>query len=258
MVAMADKKVEVMLSGFFDGRSRVVLRHTQQYAMYLMASFHPDYMKSRECRKALLNVIHKEGESSFMKEIHDYEIDSLLEMDIPCFEIDANSRSVYDGNGGEHKEYLPCTPYESWRMHMKQMSYSDMECQCDYIRLSMEMLKASDGKKKMFPTRIKGYDTDKERKIYSQIRKIVHRICSRAIIREQSAGWAGLQFWDNGHWNLRSGGIYLYDGISGIVLFLAKYLHDFEEKNASAEEIYHLAVLRLKAYTKNRFMIKIF
>lgn len=249
MVAMADKKVEVMLSGFFDGRSRVVLRHTQQYAMYLMASFHPDYMKSRECRKALLNVIHKEGESSFMKEIHDYEIDSLLEMDIPCFEIDANSRSVYDGNGGEHKEYLPCTPYESWRMHMKQMSYSDMECQCDYIRLSMEMLKASDGKKKMFPTRIKGYDTDKERKIYSQIRKIVHRICSRAIIREQSTGWAGLQFWDNGHWNLRSGGIYLYDGISGIVLFLAKYLHDFEEKNASAEEIYHLAVLRLKAYT---------
>ena len=61
MVAMADKKVEVMLSGFFDGRSRVVLRHTQQYAMYLMASFHPDYMKSRECRKALLNVIHKIG-----------------------------------------------------------------------------------------------------------------------------------------------------------------------------------------------------
>lgn len=249
MVTMADKKVEVMLSGFFDGRSRVVLRHTQQYAMYLMASFHPDYMKSRECRKALLNVIHKEGESSFMKEIHDYEIDSLLEMDIPCFEIDANSRSVYDGNGGEHKEYLPCTPYESWRMHMKQMSYSDMECQCDYIRLSMEMLKASDGKKKMFPIRIKGYDTDKERKIYSQIRKIVHRICSRAIIREQSVGWTGLQFWDNGHWNLRSGGIYLYDGISGTVLFLAKYLHDFEEKNASAEEIYHLAVLRLKAYT---------
>ena len=113
----------------------------------------------------------------------------------------------------------------------------------------MEMLKASDGKKKMFPTRIKGYDTDKERKIYSQIRKIVHRICSRAIIREQSVGWTGLQFWDNGHWNLRSGGIYLYDGISGTVLFLAKYLHDFEEKNASAEEIYHLAVLRLKAYT---------
>ena len=238
-----------MLQNLPENLPYTELRHTQQYAMYLMASFHPDYMKSRECRKALLNVIHKEGESSFMKEIHDYEIDSLLEMDIPCFEIDANSRSVYDGNGGEHKEYLPCTPYESWRMHMKQMSYSDMECQCDYIRLSMEMLKASDGKKKMFPTRIKGYDTDKERKIYSQIRKIVHRICSRAIIREQSAGWAGLQFWDNGHWNLRSGGIYLYDGISGIVLFLAKYLHDFEEKNASAEEIYHLAVLRLKAYT---------
>ena len=76
--------------------------------MYLMASFHPDYMKSRECRKALLNVIHKEGESSFIEGgFMIMKIESLLEMDIPCFEIDANSRSVYDGNGGEHKEYLP-------------------------------------------------------------------------------------------------------------------------------------------------------
>ncbi len=38
----------------------------------------------------------------------------------------------------------------------------------------------------------------------------------------------------------RSGGIYLYDGILEQSLFLAKYLHDFEEKNASAEEIYQI------------------
>ncbi len=33
------------------------------------------------------------------KELRDYEIQSLLELDIPYFEIDGNSRSIFDGNG---------------------------------------------------------------------------------------------------------------------------------------------------------------
>lgn len=40
----------------------------------------------------------------------------------------------------EYQGYLPCTPYESWIEHMKQLSCQDMEQQCDYIRLSMGLL----------------------------------------------------------------------------------------------------------------------
>ena len=70
MVTMADKKVEVMLSGFFDGRSRVVLRHTQQYAMYLMASFHPDYMKVKRMQESSFECDSQRGGSLLLlKEI---------------------------------------------------------------------------------------------------------------------------------------------------------------------------------------------
>ncbi len=58
----------------------------------------------------------------------------------------------------EYQGYLPCTPYESWIEHMKQLSCQDMEQQCDYIRLSMGLLnhgyigekKIRDGQMKIF------------------------------------------------------------------------------------------------------------
>ena len=43
--------------------------------------------------------MHKKGETQLQKELRDYEIQSLLELDIPYFEIDGNSRSIFDGNG---------------------------------------------------------------------------------------------------------------------------------------------------------------
>ena len=97
-------------------------------------------MKDRKQREELLQVLHKKGETQLQKELRDYEIQSLLELDIPYFEIDGNSRSIFDGNGKEYQGYLPCTPYESWIEHMKQLSCQDMEQQCDYIRLSMGLL----------------------------------------------------------------------------------------------------------------------
>ena len=137
---LQNQKLRNMLKTFFQGKSRVILRHTQQYYMYLFASFHPDYMKDRKQREELLQVLHKKGETQLQKELRDYEIQSLLELDIPYFEIDGNSRSIFDGNGKEYQGYLPCTPYESWVEHMKQLSCQDMEQQCDYIRLSMGLL----------------------------------------------------------------------------------------------------------------------
>ena len=111
---LQNQKLRNMLKTFFQGKSRVILRHTQQYYMYLFASFHPDYMKDRKQREELLQVLHKKGETQLQKELRDYEIQSLLELDIPYFEIDGNSRSIFDGNGKEYPEYLPCTPYEAW------------------------------------------------------------------------------------------------------------------------------------------------
>lgn len=235
---LQNETLRSMLNPFFEGKSRVILRHTQQYYMYLFASFHPDYMKDRKQRKELLQVLHKQGESLLQKELRDYEIESLLELDIPYFEIDGHSRSVFDGNGKEYPEYLPCTPYEAWLEHMKQLSYKDMEQQCDYIRLSMGMLNHGYIGERYSQERISRV---------SYVGKIVNWLCRTAVINRNDIGWTGLHFWENGYWSLKPCGMYFYDGIAGIVLFLAQYLNLYH--NEDVEKIYRLAVQKLKKYT---------
>ena len=241
---LQNQKLRNMLKTFFQGKSRVILRHTQQYYMYLFASFHPDYMKDRKQREELLQVLHKKGETQLQKELRDYEIQSLLELDIPYFEIDGNSRSIFDGNGKEYQGYLPCTPYESWIEHMKQLSCQDMEQQCDYIRLSMGLLNH-------------GYIGEKNPRWADEntcIHQIAEWICRTAVIDGTDIGWAGLHFWDNGYWSLKPCGMYLYDGIAGIVLFLAKYLDRYQDSSCrqDVEKIYKLAIEKLKKYTDLR------
>ena len=177
---LQNQKLRNMLKTFFQGKSRVILRHTQQYYMYLFASFHPDYMKDRKQREELLQVLHKKGETQLQKELRDYEIQSLLELDIPYFEIDGNSRSIFNGNGKEYQGYLPCTPYESWIEHMKQLSRQDMEQQCDYIRLSIGLLNH-------------GYISEKNPRWADEnscIHQIAEWICRTAVIDGADIGWA--------------------------------------------------------------------
>ena len=146
-------------------------------------------MESREQRKKLLQVMHKDGETQLQKELRDYEIESLLELNIPYFEIDAHSTSIFDGDGVEHTGYLPCTPYESWIEHMKQISIEDMERQCDYIRLSMGLLNkgyiGNPGKEQKHETID---DISLGREIEVQIQKIVNWLIRNAVIEGISAG----------------------------------------------------------------------
>lgn len=251
---MKDEKIKAMLEKFYYGKSRVVLRHTQQYYMYLFASFHPDYMESREQRKKLLQVMHKDGETQLQKELRDYEIESLLELNIPYFEIDAHSTSIFDGDGVEHTGYLPCTPYESWIEHMKQISIEDMERQCDYIRLSMGLLNkgyiGNPGKEQKHETID---DISLGREIEVQIQKIVNWLIRNAVIEDEDISWAALHFWENGYWSLEPCGMYIYDGIAGITIFLAKYIQIYGGDNCKISRIYELTLNKMKKYTERRY-----
>lgn len=101
---LQNTELQKLLETFFNGRFRVVLRHTQQYAMYRFTSLHPSVGRHREDRRKLLEVLYEEHMSDQTKRLHDYEIEALMRMDIPYFELEGKSRSLYDGDGGEYPE----------------------------------------------------------------------------------------------------------------------------------------------------------
>lgn len=51
-------------------------------------------------------------------------------------------------------------------------------------------------------------------------KKYHYWIVDTAVTAEDGAGWTGLQFFENGLWKMVPAGMYLYDGICGIVLLL--------------------------------------
>ena len=66
--------------------------------------------------------------------------------------------------------------------------------------------------------------------IENQLKNIINWIVDTAVTAEDGAGWTGLQFFENGLWKMVPAGMYLYDGICGIVLLLGEYLKYFRMK----------------------------
>lgn len=240
---LTDKAITEMLEAFYDTGARVILRHTQQYSMYRFLSWHPDYVGERKRRAQLLQVMHREGETETQKKIHDYEIQDLLENDIPCFHTEGRERCIYTGDGKSVKDYFPVSPYEAWKIHMKDLGKKDCQYQCGLIRLSMSMQRKN---RNSFYNTYSG--AVKKTQTAKQIKNIITWIVDTAVIAEDGAGWTGLQFFENGLWKMVPAGMYLYDGISGIALLLGEYLTYFQDEKA--KNIFELAVKRMCVYTR--------
>lgn len=240
---LTDKAITEMLEAFYDTGARVILRHTQQYSMYRFLSWHPDYVGERKRRAQLLQVMHREGETETQKKIHDYEIHDLLENDIPCFHTEGRERCIYTGDGKSVKDYFPVSPYEAWKIHMKDLGKKDCQYQCGLIRLSMSMQRKN---RNSFYNTYSG--AVKKTQTAKQIKNIITWIVDTAVIAEDGAGWTGLQFFENGLWKMVPAGMYLYDGISGIALLLGEYLKYFQDEKA--KNIFELAVKRMCVYTR--------
>lgn len=243
-VFVNDAEAVRMSERFFMEKARIILRHTQQYAMYRTVSLHPDYMKSRDDRVKLLQIIHKEGEAEIYRQIRDYEIECLAELDIPYFEICGDSRDIFCGNSLRIPDFLDKTPREQWMNHIKELSEKDLNRQSDFIRLSMGLL----GEKKSSLC-IAGEDKADKYRISRMIKRMADWLCDTAVITEKlDITWIGLNFLKRGGWKLHAVGMYLYGGISGIAVFLGEYLKSFKDKRA--QWCFELAVNKMKRYTE--------
>lgn len=240
---LQDSEAEGLLEQFFEGRFRILLRHSQQYAMYRLTSLHPGVLGSMKERRKLLEVLYEEKMSECTKRLHDYEIESLMRMDIPYFELSGESRSLYDGDGNDYPEYLPMTPLEAWKRKWKHFGREDEVRQTALIRLSVALLQTEKMKRSKVPQILS--QTKKQCYLKEHICKIEKWICDTAVYSGARVGWHGLRFYSNEKWRIVPMGISLYDGLSGIAVFLAQYQTCFPDKHVEAmlqklqEQLFH-------------------
>ncbi len=200
---------ERRLAAFWECPVRFLVRHTQQYTMYRFTSLHPAFLSSTKARVKLLQVLQK-GETD--KRFVAQEINALFQLDVPLLECDGKeARECYLDRKSQCKE-------------------ADLKQQLEYIRLSIEL-----GLPKNRHSRYFEKDCEGSGRIYSEmeeaglrdtaLKRIHDAIAGKAIREGADVGWMTLYFEGKDYWQLRPVDLSLYDGISGIAVYLAYMEH---------------------------------
>ena len=135
-----DRKDELagVFEPLFQESSRYLLRHTQQYDMYMSVSLSPEFMKNTKDRIYLLHVLRKtEKKNSGQAVFFDYELRSLMNLEIPVYHFEGKELDLRDGDGRGYPGYFEQSAYEGFQSRLLGLSVRDLRKQEMMIRLSM-------------------------------------------------------------------------------------------------------------------------
>ena len=235
-------------------QSRVVLMHTQRYAMLLNSSYHPSLLMDGADREIFLYSIGQ-GRWDREERIVREEILALLRGDIPCFSSRMDEKSLYAGEEKCEEAFFQRTAYSRILERLGQLDQTDRNKQCDLIRTSIELIPEN---KENFVNQIYevkadngfGQTMDKE-SLNRIIAALTDRLCTYAIWNQKKSevSWPVLHFASSGNyaWQIRPMGVYFYDGLSGMLL-LTTVMQD-KQKSERIERIQKALKRQLFRYT---------
>ena len=210
--------IEKEIQPFWEEETRLLIRHTQQYSMFLNASLSPVYLENTYKRLAMLQVLRKQGMSL---DIVRQEISELYQLDIPYFGCRAD----------EVASHLGKSAYQCYEETKQVFCVKDMERQIELIRfsfLSMTQYEERCGKtyenvKRQIKLENNGSETF--------IEWILNWISLWQEKDENGVGFISTKMDQNGIWGIQSMGPDLYDGMGGLAVFFAilikrRLLHD--------------------------------
>lgn len=200
-----------------DLESRYLLHSTQLYYNILEASYHPSLLMGEGERRKFIQRICPKGK------VREYEIEDLVEGDIPYFYRKANSRSLFTSTNKEEKGFFKETVFEAIKRRKKAMSEEDRNVQCKLLNWS---LKVSELKENSFDNNVY-YVMGNDDTVVDWLElaiKAAERINRDAIWYDKNTkvAWMGLIYSVNQKTDAQLGicDLYLYEGLAGILLFM--------------------------------------
>lgn len=220
---------DALLSGpiqaFANDEIRLIARATNTYAQLLMESYHPDLLRNaldRDCFfDRLWGAITTQPS---LKRLIAAERADLHAGDIPLFTTRPDTRDIFTSSGACIADYLPTTSLDNVKQRFQTFSEQDLQRQHWFIEASLETLLMSDGARDHWrPTRsqpVQGGQATSTRLLKAAC-DAGEYLAEMALGNEEEVGWIGLTFVGEREWTLLPAGVDLYNGATGIALFLA-------------------------------------
>jgi type 2 lantibiotic biosynthesis protein LanM len=247
--------VQGPLMRFVDDKVRVIIRPTLIYGTLLMESFHPSLMQSALDRDRFYDQLWVNvPDVPYLERIIPYEHADLQNADIPLFTTTASSRHIWSSSGQCIPNMIKDSGLDLVSEHLSHLSETDLNRQLWFINASLATLSKQEFTNTERNARISFLSKTNE---YGSPLAVACAIGDRleelAVQEDSYAFWMGLTLGSKNAWALSEAGIDLYDGLTGIILYLA-YLGTISNKErytllAQAG----LKTLRYKLQSHNRF-----
>ena len=208
---------------FCKDEIRVILRPTHFYMLLLRGSLHPNNMRDGLDRDQYLDRLffgcHKWSRPA---RVVAAERAALLRGDIPMFTTHPDSRDLFTCQGERIPNFFHESGFLSVQTHIQRLSEEELQQQIWFIEASftsllLEAHRARGRKRKLSPSLA---PATRER-LLATASQIGKRLSNLALRDEAGAGWLTVAQANEHEWSVQIAGANLYDGATGIILFLA-------------------------------------
>ena len=212
----------------FAVNSRVLVRNTQQYFMYIQTAANPFFMTAPWRQRLFFCNLYNSTHipEKWKTAVAGYETGAMLERDIPYFYINGLRTSLFDSKGNEYENYFDASPMEAFRKRLDGLSDKDCMFQEQMIRLTMATLPGA--ARRFVNTWAPKPDilNPGTKESFLEGAKTLGRGLLAAAVTDAHGReliWPALKYFGLSEmdWRLDVQNMYLYDGLAGTGLFFA-------------------------------------
>lgn len=211
---------------FSSNQNRFILRPSYLYVQLLATSYHPDFLRDSIHRRVLLHRIGI-GEKGDGRQVLASEYHDLLAGEVPFYNIGIDSLTLLDSRGNEIPGLIEKTPMEEVHEKVRSLSKEDLDFQLNLVDTAFAA-KVSNSKKDAtnisFDLSLQTNKLTPKRwlKLATEIGEYIIQKGITGKNDEVDITWLGiiLEGWDELTWSLAPVGVDIYNGNSGIALFL--------------------------------------
>lgn len=213
-----------LLASFAGDTVRVIVRATRTYATLLAESFHPDVLRNALERDRLFDKLWLAAlHLPHLAKLIPAERQDLLKGDIPLFTTRPESKDLWASSGQKIADFLDESGLASVQRRLQQLGEADLQRQLWIIRASLTSLYLSTEEQQGHSSYklIESPTIADAQSVLMAARAVGDRLETLALQGEQDASWIGLTLVNDRHWSVAPLGYDLYDGLPGVILFLA-------------------------------------
>lgn len=217
-----EQLIAEVLPRFAQDEVRLLFRQSSRYAHLLRESFHPELLQDALRRDRFFDQLWREVEvQPYLARVISAERHDLLRGDIPFFKTSPESRTIFTSDDGPLGTFCEMSSLDLVRQRLRLLDEQDLARQCWIIEAALSTLLVG-------PERVTGKVLEvkstqrpaRAQNLREAACAVGDRLATLALRNAHGASWLGVSAIGDNTWSLLPTDTDLYNGTSGIALFL--------------------------------------